>query len=71
MTPDPYVSIKQVGRWTYSVALIDGGMTVGPDSYVRGRKRAERLARRLLRRHLLRLARERNHWKIAAKEIPD
>jgi hypothetical protein len=50
----PHAQIKRVGRWTYSVIVEHGLISWGPKGYpwhVLGRKRAERKARRVLRRY--------------------
>lgn len=47
----PYVEIKQVGRWTYTVKGCHGIGQWGPNGgawFVHGKRRAERKARRVL-----------------------
>lgn len=53
----PHATVRQIGRWTYSVQIVDGISTVGPGPggggwHVLGRKRAERFARRMMARYM-------------------
>lgn len=50
----PRVEIHRIGRWTYAVIIKHGLIQYGPNGghwLVLGRKRAERKARRVLRRY--------------------
>lgn len=53
--PAPYARITRAGRWTYSVRIVDGLMWFGTGC-VFGAARAERKAKRELRRYLRREA---------------
>lgn len=52
----PHAEVTRLGRWWWRVAIHDGLMVYGPGGWgwrVFGRDRAERKARRELRRYLL------------------
>ena len=65
---EPEARIEQAGRWTYSVYVTHGLMSIGPNGlpWLRlGRKRAERKARRELARYKRQEARRKAAWTIS------
>jgi hypothetical protein len=67
-TCEPEARIEQTGRWTYSITITHGLMSIGPGGYgwLRfGRDRAERKAMRELARYKRDLARRKAAWTIS------
>ncbi len=67
---EPYVTITRVGRWKHEISICDGAfdwVTVTAGAAY-GRRRAERKARKLLDRLLLKQSRERDTVRIDAEE---
>lgn len=64
---EPEARIVQVGRWTYSIEIVHGLMSIGPNGlpwYRWGRKRAEAKAARELARYRRGEARRKAAWTV-------
>ena len=68
----PHAEVEQTGRWTYTIVILDGLMSYGPDGYgwIRpGRGWAERKARRELAKYLRGQARRANSLVITVPDL--
>lgn len=64
---EPEARIAQIGRWSYSIEIIHGLMSIGPNGlpwHRLGRKRAEAKARRELARYRREEVRRKTAWKV-------
>jgi len=73
----PYAEVKQVGRITYRIVIRDGISQCGPGFMgvvlgwrVWGRKRAERMARKVLAQYFAEQARN-ERWQREAWQVTD